>query len=238
MTEFGFAHVLQQLDSLGWGLLAVLGLLSLASWVFFLAWAALGLLTRGQGARFAAAALAAPGFAEPRAPGPGGQVEAALLAVVREGRRLADAGERFADAGGLAAHLTRALRQQLDRAAVEAERGLALLATTAATAPYLGLLGTVWGIYHALVRIAGSGEAGLAAVAGPVGEALAMTALGLSVAIPAVFAHNLVQRRNRLLAARREDFAASLLLRATVPAPTTRADSDTDITAPVRRLGA
>jgi len=238
MIEFGFAHVLQQLDPLGWGLLAVLGLLSLASWIFFLAWAALGFLARGQGTRFAAAALAAAGFAEPWSPSPGAQVETALLAVVREGRRLADAGERFVEAGGLAAHLTRAMRQQLDRAAVDAERGLALLATTAATAPYLGLLGTVWGIYHALVRIAGSGEAGLAAVAGPVGEALAMTALGLSVAIPAVFAHNLVQRRNRLLAARREDFAATLLLRATAPEPTARADAATEGTTPLRRRGA
>ncbi len=96
------------------------------------------------------------------------------------------------------------------------EGGLTLLATTAATAPYLGLLGTVWGIYHALVRIGSSGEAGLAAVAGPVGEALIMTALGLAVAIPAVFAHNHIQRRNRLAQAALEDFATTLLRRATV----------------------
>lgn len=235
MIEFGFAHFLQQLGPLGWLLLGVLGLLSLASWTFFLIWAALGLLTRGQGARFAAAALATPGFAEPRPPPPGGRVEAALLAVVREGCELAEAGERFAAAGGLAAHLTRGLRQQLDRAAVARERGLTLLATTAATAPYLGLLGTVWGIYHALLRIAGTGDAGLAAVAGPIGEALVMTALGLSVAIPAVFAHNLVQRRNRVLAARWEDFAATLLLRATAPGPT--AHADTEGRAALRRMG-
>lgn len=235
MIEFGFAHFLQQLGPLGWLLLGVLGLLSLASWTFFLIWAALGLLTRGQGARFAAAALATPGFAEPRPPPPGGRVEAALLAVVREGCELAEAGERFAAAGGLAAHLTRGLRQQLDRAAVARERGLTLLATTAATAPYLGLLGTVWGIYHALLRIAGTGDAGLAAVAGPIGEALVMTALGLSVAIPAVFAHNLVQRRNRVLAARWEDFAATLLLRATAPGPTAHADAEGR--AALRRMG-
>ncbi len=235
MIEFGFAHFLQQLDPLGWVLLGVLGLLSLASWTFFLIWAALGLLTRGQGARFAVAALATPGFAEPRPPPPGARVEAALLAVVREARDLADAGERFAAAGGLAAHLTRGLRQQLDRAAVVRERGLTLLATTAATAPYLGLLGTVWGIYHALLRIAGTGEAGLAAVAGPIGEALVMTALGLSVAIPAVFAHNLVQRSNRTLLAHWEDFAATLLLRATAPAPVAQAGAESRST--LRRMG-
>lgn len=235
MIEFGFAHFLQQLDPLGRVLLGVLGLLSLASWTFFLIWAALGFLARGQGARFAAAALATPGFAEPRTPPPAGRIEAALLAVVREGRELAEAGERFAAAGGLAAHLTRGLRQQLDRAAVARERGLTLLATTAATAPYLGLLGTVWGIYHALLRIAGTSEAGLAAVAGPIGEALAMTALGLSVAIPAVFAHNLVQRRNRLLLARWEDFAATLLLRATAPGAASHAG--TEGRSALRRMG-
>lgn len=226
MTQFGFAHFVQQLDPLGWLLLIALGLLSLASWTFFLVWALSGFLVRGQGRRFMAAVLAGPGFAAPGSPPPGARVEAGLVAVAREARALADAGERFEAAGGLAAHLTRGLRQRLDRAALARERGLALLATTAATAPYLGLLGTVWGIYHALLRIAGTGEAGLAAVAGPVGEALVMTALGLSVAIPAVLAHNLVQRRNRLLAAQREDFAASLLERATAPVPAERAGAE------------
>ena len=235
MIEFGFAHFLQQLDPLGWVLLGVLGLLSLASWTFFLVWAGLGFLARGQGARFAAAALGSPGFAEPRPPPPGARVEAALLAVAREVRVLAEAGERFEAAGGLAAHLTRGLRQQLDRAAVARERGLTLLATTAATAPYLGLLGTVWGIYHALLRIAGTGEAGLAAVAGPIGEALVMTALGLSVAIPAVFAHNLVQRRNRILVSHWEDFAASLLQRATAPGPVNHAETQGQ--SALRRMG-
>jgi biopolymer transport protein ExbB len=93
----------------------------------------------------------------------------------------------------------------------------------------------VWGIYHALLRIAATGEAGLAAVAGPIGEALVMTALGLSVAIPAVLAHNLIQRRNRLRQAHLEDFAASLLLRAT--APETAAHVDAERAAPLRRLG-
>ena len=235
MIDFGFEHFVQQLDPLGGVLLGVLGLLSLASWTFFLGWLLLGARGFGQRRRYRAAVLSASGLTGQALVVPGARIEAALFAVVREGRRLADGGEHFAEAGGLAVHLTRGLRQQLDRAAVEAERGLALLATTAATAPYLGLLGTVWGIYHALLRIAGTGEAGLAAVAGPVGEALVMTALGLSVAIPAVFAHNLVQRRNRLLQASREDFAASLLLRATAPEPA--ACGTAEGAAPLRRLG-
>ncbi len=219
MIEFGLSHFLDQIDALGWTLLWVLAALSLTSWTFFVAWALLSALTLGHGRRFVAMVLAGDMSipeAMPTAPR-GAHIEAALLADVQDSLRLARAGESFAAAGGLAADLTRVLRQRLDRAAVARERGLTLLATTAATAPYLGLLGTVWGIYHALVRIGSTGEAGLAAVAGPVGEALIMTAVGLAVAIPAVFAHNHLQRRNRLAQAALEDFATTLLRRATVP---------------------
>lgn len=220
MIEFGLQHFLAGIDALGWTLLAALALLSLTSWTFFIAWILRSVFAAGHRRRFAARVLGeGNGIADAMPPVPGGAArEAALLAEIQESLRLTRAGECFTAAGGLAAHLTRALRQHLDRAAVAREGGLTLLATTAATAPYLGLLGTVWGIYHALVRIGSSGEAGLAAVAGPVGEALIMTALGLAVAIPAVFAHNHVQRRNRLAQAALEDFATTLLRRATVPA--------------------
>ena len=217
MIETGFAHFVQQLDPLGWSLLIILALLSLASWTFFLLWLLRSLLELRSSQHYMHKILESTGLAEPSGEPYGRPFEASLLAVVLDGRRLADAGERFDEAGGLAAHLIRGLRQQLDRAAVRGERGLALLSTTASTAPYLGLLGTVWGIYHALLRIAATGEAGLSAVAGPIGEALVMTALGLAVAIPAVFAHNILQRRHRLLQARREDFATTLLQRATLP---------------------
>lgn len=79
-----------------------------------------------------------------------------------------------------------ALRQSIDYAAARLESGLTLLASVGSTAPFIGLFGTVWGIYHALVRIGITGQASLAEVAGPVGEALIMTAVGLGVAIPAV----------------------------------------------------
>lgn len=230
MIEFGLQHFLAGIDALGWALLAALALLSLTSWTFFIAWILRSVFAAGHRRRFAARVLGeGNGIPDAMPPVPGGAAsEAALLAEIQESLRLTRAGEHFAAAGGLAAHLTRALRQHLDRAAVAREGGLTLLATTAATAPYLGLLGTVWGIYHALVRIGSSGEAGLAAVAGPVGEALIMTALGLAVAIPAVFAHNHVQRRNRLAQAALEDFATTLLRRATVPPlvePTAVADA-------------
>ena len=83
--------------------------------------------------------------------------------------------------------------------------GLAFLATVGATAPFIGLFGTVIGIYRALIKIGASGQASIDAVAGPVGEALIMTALGLAVAVPAVLAYNWLQRRNKAIA---EDLSA------------------------------
>ncbi|MDO5651850.1 MAG: MotA/TolQ/ExbB proton channel family protein [Moraxella sp.] len=89
------------------------------------------------------------------------------------------------------------LLQQIARFRFEAEKGLPILGTTAAIAPFIGLFGTVWGIFHALHSIGQSGQAGLAQVAGPVGEALIMTGLGLAVAIPAVIFYNLSVRANK-----------------------------------------
>jgi biopolymer transport protein ExbB len=78
------------------------------------------------------------------------------------------------------------------------QEGLAVLATVGSTAPFVGLFGTVWGIYNALVKIGASGQASIDRVAGPVGEALIMTALGLAVAVPAVLGYNWLVRRNRV----------------------------------------
>ncbi|WII96093.1 MotA/TolQ/ExbB proton channel family protein [Moraxella haemolytica] len=89
------------------------------------------------------------------------------------------------------------LLQKIANYRFEMEKGLPILGTTAAIAPFIGLFGTVWGIFHALHSIAKSGQAGLAQVAGPVGEALIMTGLGLAVAIPAVLFYNIATRMNR-----------------------------------------
>lgn len=89
------------------------------------------------------------------------------------------------------------LLQQINRFRFNSEKGLSVLGTTAAIAPFVGLFGTVWGIFHALHSIAESGQAGLAQVAGPVGESLIMTGLGLAVAIPAVIFYNIAVRMNR-----------------------------------------
>ena len=105
-----------------------------------------------------------------------------------------------------------ALLRQISAEKSQAEKGVSVLGTIASLAPFVGLFGTVWGIFHALVAVGTSGQAGLAQVATPVGEALIMTGLGLSVAIPAVLAYNICLRFNRGLAHDLQDQAHSLLI--------------------------
>lgn len=110
-----------------------------------------------------------------------------------------------------------ALLRQINRTRVESERGLQILGTTAAVAPFVGLFGTVWGIFHALHAIGVSGQAGLGQVAGPVGEALIMTGLGLAVAIPAVLGYNVCVRLNRKMLAQLQDEAHHVLIEQLLP---------------------
>jgi len=129
--------------------------------------------------------------------------------------------QKLASAGGLSEFVTRALRNSLEQEAARSETGLTVLATAGSAAPYIGLFGTVWGIYHALVFIGLSGQGTLDKVAGPVGEALIMTAVGLAVAIPAVLAYNSFNRRNRIWLARLDGFAHDLYMLVTVGEKTT-----------------
>jgi len=107
--------------------------------------------------------------------------------------------------------LDRALRAASEREMGRLETGLTFLASVGGTAPFVGLFGTVWGIFHALVRIGATGETSLDPVAGPVGEALIMTALGLAVAVPAVLGYNLLVRNNRVIIASFHAFAEDML---------------------------
>jgi biopolymer transport protein ExbB len=106
--------------------------------------------------------------------------------------------------------ITRALRQRINEAAGRLEAGLTILASVGSTAPFVGLFGTVWGIYRALLNIASSGQIAIDKVAGPVGEALIMTAFGLAVAIPAVLAYNAFTRANRMVLGQLDGFAHDL----------------------------
>ena len=106
--------------------------------------------------------------------------------------------------------VTRSLRSHIVKAQSRIEKGLTFLASVGSTAPFIGLFGTVWGIYHALLGLSGATQVVLDKVAGPVGEALIMTAAGLFVAIPAVLAYNAFTRANRLVLAQLDGFAHDL----------------------------
>lgn len=106
--------------------------------------------------------------------------------------------------------ISRALRNSIDNTTSKLQAGLAILASVGSTAPFVGLFGTVWGIYHALMSIGAAGQATIDKVAGPIGEALIMTAMGLAVAIPAVLGYNALVRGNKHILAKLGRFAHDL----------------------------
>ncbi len=120
--------------------------------------------------------------------------------------------------------LIRAIEQALSALQIRMQGGMAVLATIGSTAPFVGLFGTVWAIYSALIKIGASGQASIDRVAGPVGEALIMTAIGLAVAVPAVFGYNWLLRQNKLALESVRGFGARLhiMLLATSDADSTK----------------
>jgi biopolymer transport protein ExbB len=191
------------------GLVAVLLLaMSVASWVVILwkAW----LLKRASGdvARSTAAFWQSASIDEAQPKVAAFDREALVLPLIAATRL--QPGPTLASAGDISHQLTRVLRDALHAVLHKLQYGQVLLATVGSTAPFVGLLGTVWGIYHALVGIAAAGQITIDKVSGPVGEALIMTAAGLAVAIPAVLAYNIFGRRISRLEADLEGFAFDL----------------------------
>jgi biopolymer transport protein ExbB len=216
----GFAHFLTQTDGVGKAVLSVLLLLSVASWYLMLTRALANLQAQRRADAFLRQFWQASSLGEVEAALHGHPADNAFAALVQKSlEALADSGkENLALAGGMTEYLTRTLSNEVDLEAAQAEYGLTILASAGSAAPYVGLFGTVWGIYHALVQIGLSGQGTLDKVAGPVGEALIMTALGLAVAIPAVLAYNAFNRRNRMWLSRLESFAHDLYVLLTVKA--------------------
>lgn len=128
-------------------------------------------------------------------------------------KTLESLGDRqtLANAGDRQAVMERSLSQQVRREQHKLESGLMLLASIGSTAPFVGLFGTVWGIMNAMTAIAATGASGLEVVAGPVGEALLSTAVGIAAAIPAVLAYNYGVRTTRLMVSEMEAFANDFL---------------------------
>ena len=140
--------------------------------------------------------------------GPAGRLAHSGFSALREGDVAAHDLEHSGDRQDV---LERYLRQQLQKERHRLDSGLVVLASIGSTAPFVGLFGTVWGIMHALHDIGKNGSAGIDVVAGPIGEALVATGIGIAVAVPAVLAYNFFVRRVRLIGADLEDFATDFV---------------------------
>ncbi len=214
-VDTGFFHFIAQSDALGKTLLVILIVMSIASWAI-IAVKSLALVLRNRRSRafldrfWNAASLeaVATDLASNGSRDPFAHLTGQALQAQQHHARYGAA--RLEEAGTSGEFVTRTIKKALDEETARLESGLTLLATVGATAPFVGLFGTVWGVYHALVAIGMSGSGTLDKVAGPVGEALIMTGLGLAVAIPAVVGYNMLTRANRVLLARLDAFAYEL----------------------------
>ena len=198
----GFANFLRQIDTVGTVILLVMLFMSVTSWYLIFTKSIAEWLERRRSAGFLEVFWNSPSvgivqrhLAENQANDSFSRLASRAVAARCKG------DEEF---------LARAMRRVMDEETVRHETGLTALASVGSTAPFVGLFGTVWGVYNALVAIGASGQGTLDKVAGPVGEALIMTALGLAVAIPAVLAYNAFVRANRLVLARLDAFAHDL----------------------------
>ena len=219
MQQMGVGQFLRHEDPLGWVVVITLCIMSVSSWYFIVANAIRNSMVRSRADKvidgFWANSSTQDAIRELEAQ-PKGEpfskiaLDAASAVAHHQQASAAAAGGRLAESLSRSEFIDRALRQAVDRESLRLEGGMTLLATVGSAAPFVGLLGTVWGIYHALIRISASGNASMEAVAGPVGEALIMTAFGLFAAIPAVFAYNFFSRANRLTYARFDEFAHDL----------------------------
>ncbi|ALX12996.1 flagellar motor protein MotA [Burkholderia cepacia JBK9] len=208
----GVVHYLESGDAITHAVAYVLLAMSVASWCFLFMKAWLLVRAKWQGPRALAAFWRAPSLDAGIAALAGADRERVFVPLAEAARDAADDHDPAALAARVerSERVLRALRHAMLRSQRRLEFGQVLLASIGSTAPFVGLLGTVWGIYHALGSIAASGQAQIENVAGPVGEALIMTAFGLVVAIPAVLAYNILGRLVRQLAEELDGFARDL----------------------------
>ncbi|UUX96062.1 MotA/TolQ/ExbB proton channel family protein [Aquabacterium sp. J223] len=214
-SPLGFGHFIAQSDAVGKTLLGILVIMSALSWALIVrkglvAWlrgrrsaAFLELFWNARSLDAVQHEIATHGAREPFS-------HLTAHALHAQQHHAKHGAAKLSEAGSATDFITRTIKKVLDEETTRLESGLTTLATIGATAPFVGLFGTVWGVYHALVAIGMSGAGTLDKVAGPVGEALIMTGIGLAVAIPAVMAYNAITRSNRVLAARLDAFAYEL----------------------------
>jgi len=205
----GFEQFWSASDAVGRGVALLLLAMSISGWVLIF-WKAWVLRRAEHDIEHAVAAFwAAPSLAEGRDRLAPLDREQVVLPLVDAALAPAPAGT-LEGSGQLASQLTRRLRNALHRALHHLQFGQVALASIGSTAPFVGLFGTVWGIYHALLGIGGAGSLSIERIAGPVGEALIMTAAGLAVAIPAVLAYNVFGKWVGRCEAELEGFAHDL----------------------------
>ncbi|MCC7483650.1 MAG: MotA/TolQ/ExbB proton channel family protein [Burkholderiales bacterium] len=211
----GIAGFLTQTDAIGRITLAALVAMSVATWYLILARTVRIVAARRRSARFldifwnAPSLQAVEAHLEERHPDePFSHL--AWHGIVAARRHERHGANRLTESGSTAEFVTRAMRRVLDEETARCEQGLTVLASVGSTAPFVGLFGTVWAVYHALVAIGMSGKGTLDKVAGPVGEALIMTGIGLVVAVPAVLAYNAFVRSNRVVLSQLDAFAHDL----------------------------
>ena len=215
LQQMGFDHLITQLDFVGWVVFVTLMVMSLMSWYWIIINAVKNSRMRGRAETVTATFWETPNaqdairFMEEQ-PKSEPFSKIALDAAQAAAHHQRHDGSRLAESLNRSEFVDRALRQAVTRESMRLETGLTVLATVGSTAPFVGLLGTVWGIYRALIKIGASGDASISAVAGPVGEALIMTAIGLFVAIPAVLAYNFFVRMNRVTNSQFDTFAHDL----------------------------
>jgi biopolymer transport protein ExbB len=215
LTSMSFANFLRETDAVGIFVFCLLILMSIVSWYFIILKSARVARIRMRSHRVVSTFWRTPadqaiGYLE-RQPDwePFSKIALDGEFAMQHHDQLAE--ERVSGTLRRAEFLDRSLRAAINRETERLETGLTFLATVGSTAPFVGLFGTVWGIFHALVRIGATGETSLDQVAGPVGEALIMTALGLAVAVPAVLGYNMLVRNNRVIIASFHAFAEDLL---------------------------
>jgi len=215
LQSMSFAHLLQNFDFVGWVVFITLAIMSVLSIYWIVMNFIKNIRLRGTSDRVISTFWETPnaqdairymeeqGRSEPFS-------KIALDAAEAAAHHQRHEGSRRVESLNRSEFVDRALRQAVTRESSRLESGLTVLATVGSTAPFVGLLGTVWGIYHALIKIGATGQASIDAVAGPVGEALIMTAIGLFVAIPAVLAYNFFVRLNRVTNDKFDTFAHDL----------------------------
>jgi biopolymer transport protein ExbB len=217
MQNYGLAHVWAQGDFVTRGIALALLIMSVLSWCVIVVkgWNVVRLnrLTKNAERAFWHSDDFADGV---KKLGSGTPEDNPFLALALSGQEAAEhhrqtqTQPQLHDRMDVSDWITRCLKDTMDDAVAKMQGGLAILASIGSTAPFVGLFGTVWGIYHALLTIGATGQTSIDAVAGPVGESLIMTAAGLFVAIPAVLGYNALTRANKAVVTKLNRFAHGL----------------------------